>query len=177
MRLENGSIFASLGLVTPAYVRVLADLHAPPVLYSQPASQVVQAGTSVQFSVFAGGSPNLTFQWQHEGTNIPAATASSLTVSNIQVGDTGLYTVAVTNTYGGIVSAPASILLKALDVQLLAELTIQGPVGSNVQVDYSVNLRTWFPLTNFTLPSSPYKFIDLSSAGAANRFYRVNFGP
>jgi hypothetical protein len=148
-----------------------------PVIFVNPTNQIVYRGETARFSVTAGGTLPLMYQWKHDGNNIPGATNGVLTVTNVQTIDAGAYSVGVTNSVNGVVSSPASLLLKAINVQVLAELTIEGPVGSNAVVEFSNDLlqQQWQPLTNFVLPSSPYRFIDYQSRGVANRFYRVNF--
>ena len=46
------------------------------------------------------------------------------------------------------------------------------PTGFTLS-DGSVNATTWTSLTNITLPSSPYLFIDTNSTSAPSRFYRA----
>jgi hypothetical protein len=50
-----------------------------PVVLTQPAPQLLSAGGSAFFEVRAEGAQPFSYQWRHEGTNIPAATNSSLT--------------------------------------------------------------------------------------------------
>jgi hypothetical protein len=148
-----------------------------PVIFVDPTNQIVYRGETARFSVAAGGTLPLMYQWKHAGNNLPGATNAVLSVTNVQTIDLGAYSVGVTNSVSGVISAPASLLLKAINVQVLAELTIEGPVGSNAIVEFSNDLlqQQWQPLTNFVLPSSPYRFIDYQSRGVANRFYRVSF--
>jgi hypothetical protein len=68
----------------------------------------VGAGANFTLSASAIGTPPLQYQWQFSGTNIIAATNSSLTVSNAQSSSSGSYTVTVTNNFGGD-AASASI--------------------------------------------------------------------
>lgn len=63
-----------------------------------------------------------------------------------------------------------------LAIQMYAGLTITGVSGATYQIQYSTNLNSptnWTTLTNLTLPSSPYLFFDVSSAGQPMRFYRA----
>jgi hypothetical protein len=66
-----------------------------------------------------------------------------------------------------------------LSVDLYAGLMLTGTVGSNYLVQYSTTLapNTWTNLTNITLPSSPYFFLDLTAPARGARFYRVNTVP
>jgi hypothetical protein len=49
----------------------------------------------------------LTYQWKHYGTNIPGATASTLTLASIYPAQAGPYTVEVANNIGPVLSSPA----------------------------------------------------------------------
>ena len=69
--------------------------------------QNVVVGANASFSVSAGGSPPLGYQWRYNGSVVSGATASSLTLNNAQLSDAGNYTVVVTNPVGGITSAVA----------------------------------------------------------------------
>jgi ribonucleotide monophosphatase NagD (HAD superfamily) len=78
-----------------------------PSILTQPASQAVSAGGNAAFSVTVAGTPPLSYQWQFSGTNIPGATGTSLTLSNMQATQAGSYSVRVTNTFGSIMSSNA----------------------------------------------------------------------
>jgi formylglycine-generating enzyme len=55
-------------------------------------------------------------------------------------------------------------------------LTITGAVGMVCEIQYAsalVQTNIWLSLTNLTLPSNPYLWFDLTSAGVAQRFYRA----
>ncbi len=80
---------------------------AGPAIYVQPTGQTVTAGTIVSFSVTAGGTPPLSYQWQFNGTNLAGATTNAQTLANVQVSQSGSYTVQVTNLYGSVVSSNA----------------------------------------------------------------------
>jgi hypothetical protein len=61
-----------------------------------------------------------------------------------------------------------------LVINMYAGLTIFAPVGSTNQIQYVNNLNStnWTTLTNLVLPTNPYVFVDYSSAGQPQRFYR-----
>ncbi len=73
-----------------------------------------------------------------------------------------------------LVDQPASL---SLSLDMLAGLTITGPVGRKVIVTYTDGLgptTNWITLPNMILPTSPYRFVDWSSKGSEKRFYRAN---
>jgi len=88
-------------------------LAGPPVIATQPASQTVAVGASVQFAVVASGVPAPTFQWYFNGSPFNNATGTSLSFSNARGSDAGEYTVAVTNDLGSVTSAKAVLTVTA----------------------------------------------------------------
>jgi hypothetical protein len=78
-----------------------------PSIITQPASQAVIAGSSASFTVTAGGTAPLSYQWVFNGTNISAGTASTLSLTNVQQSQAGNYSVVVTNAYGAVTSSIA----------------------------------------------------------------------
>lgn len=89
------------------------EARTGPSIISHPQSQSVLPGKSVTFSVSASGTPPLSYQWRFNGTNISGATASSLTLSNVQTNDAGNYAVLVSNNDGSTLSATAILTVTA----------------------------------------------------------------
>gem|GEM_PF-5763416 len=87
----------------------------PPVILQPPQDQTVPVGGTAVFTVIAAGEPPLFYQWLHEGTNVPGATADTLVLHNVQPADAGSYVVFVTNRYGMAVSSPAVLLVEAVN--------------------------------------------------------------
>jgi len=66
----------------------------------------------VGFSVTAGGTPPLRYQWRFNATNIlSGATNSSVSLSNVQTNQAGNYSVIVTNGGGSIISSNALLIV------------------------------------------------------------------
>ena len=59
------------------------------------------------FSVTATGTTPLRYQWLFDGTNITGAVNSSLLLTNLQLGQSGSYSVVVTNVLGSATSSNA----------------------------------------------------------------------
>ena len=85
-----------------------------PAIQTQPQSQTVSAGSSVQFSVTASGRPAVSYQWNFNGTAINGATSSSYSLSNTQSGSAGNYTVIVSNVMGSVTSNQAALTVNAV---------------------------------------------------------------
>lgn len=83
----------------------------PAIILTQPFGQTVVAGSSATFSVVAGGTSPLSYQWRLNSTNITGATSNSFTLANVQATNTGNYSVVVTNAYGSATSANAMLAL------------------------------------------------------------------
>lgn len=81
----------------------------PPFLTLPPAPQTVPAGTNVSFAVSAGGTAPLRYQWRFNQAALPGATNVLLNLTNVQSGHAGDYDVVVTNLYGAITSAWATL--------------------------------------------------------------------
>jgi len=67
------------------------------------------AGSNVAFQVTATGSGTLGYQWQLNGVNITGATATSLSLTNIQPANAGTYTVIVTDSTGSTTSQASTL--------------------------------------------------------------------
>ena len=81
----------------------------PPLITVQPFGLTVIAGNNRTLGVSAGGSPPLFFQWQFNSNNVPGATNSTLSLTNVQMTDAGNYSVIVSNAFGVATSSDAVI--------------------------------------------------------------------
>jgi hypothetical protein len=52
-------------------------------------------------------------------------------------------------------------------------LTLNGPLGSNLVIQSSTNLFNWTPLTNFVITNPPIHFSDPAATNFNHRFYRA----
>jgi pectin methylesterase-like acyl-CoA thioesterase/PKD repeat protein len=88
-----------------------ATLHVliPPSITAQPTNLAVVAGNPATFSVTASGVPAVTYQWSKNGSPIGAATNSSYTIVNAQAGNSGTYSVIVSNIAGSTTSSNATL--------------------------------------------------------------------
>ncbi len=101
--LVAGQSFAVVQLGNP-------DLPQAPVIVKQPALyQSVPPGSSVQWSVAASGTGPLSYQWMFQSTPLAGANANSLALDNAQTVHAGRYQVVVSNAYGAVTSAMATL--------------------------------------------------------------------
>lgn len=84
----------------------------PPSITQQPQSQLAGTGETVTFTVLAGGSSPLTYEWRKNGAPIPGASGPVYTISSAQLEDAGTYSVAVSNPYGAATSADAVLTVR-----------------------------------------------------------------
>jgi hypothetical protein len=82
----------------------------PPVIIAEPQNQTPQVGVNATFSVQAVSVIPITYQWRKGGTNISAATNSTLTIANTQNTNAGSYDVIVANDAGLVQSLPAILV-------------------------------------------------------------------
>ena len=80
-----------------------------PNIFTNPANQSVSVGQSASFSVSATAIPNPSYQWLKNGTNLPGATSTMLTIVSVQRGDAASYSVMVSNAVGTITSSLATL--------------------------------------------------------------------
>ncbi len=98
----------SYGAVTSSVVTVGVTL-SPPIIVQQPSDQETVGLASARFEVSAVGSLPLSYQWQHNDTDIPGATAAALTLATVGQSDFGSYRALITNNYGAIFSDSATL--------------------------------------------------------------------
>jgi hypothetical protein len=105
------SAVAGGGIAPPPNANGFANfsLQAPPTITAQPQSQSLQAGSDAALSVSATGDVPLNYQWQFNGATMIDATNASLTLLSVQPAQAGGYRVVVSNAYGMITSAVATL--------------------------------------------------------------------
>jgi hypothetical protein len=106
----------------------------PPVIHSQPASLTNYVSLAATFTVTALGTPPLYYQWSKDGTNIPGATQSSLTLRPIAPADAGSYMVRVTNLSGfqDSASATLTVLPPPASLPSIPGLVVHLPFDNNL---------------------------------------------
>ena len=78
---------------------------SPPIITSQPTNQTVYAYVTVRLSVNTIGTTPISYQWSFNNTNLVNGTNATLTLTNVQLNQSGTYFVMVTNLYGATNSA------------------------------------------------------------------------
>jgi len=92
---------------------VVQATDGPPIIVLEPQSQSALSGATVSFETDATGAPFLSYQWQHNGTNLTARTNAILTLTNVQPRHWGNYALIVTNSHGAVTSSVATLIIDA----------------------------------------------------------------
>jgi hypothetical protein len=110
--LIGGHFTAVSGVNQPFLARLIGDDPAAraPVIVTQLSNQRAYYKYGAQFRVAADG-PDLQYQWQFNGVNIPGATNAAYLISGIGTNHFGTYRVVVSNSLGVATSEPASLIL------------------------------------------------------------------
>ena len=162
----------------------------PPVLVQQPTNQVAWMGGTVTFQGAASGTPPLSYQWTRAGADLPGATATALTLTNLTRHDSGTYAVRVANGGGSTLSSNAT-----LTVHVPQQLTapVLQPDGSfaftsgdadggrlepadvtGLEAQASTNLVNWIALPGpFALTNGVLSVRDAEATNQPLRFYRM----
>jgi pectate lyase len=92
----------------------------PPAIEIDTQEQTALVGQDATFNVVASGTAPLSYQWYYNtDTALTNATSSTLTLTNVQLSDSGGYSVVVTNSYGSVTSS-------------VAQLTVNVPVAPSI---------------------------------------------
>ena len=113
------------GAVTSA--PAMLSLSVPATIIVQPERVTIDAGgtntvttNTAVFSVTAVGRGALHYQWMLWGTNLPAATTSTLTLTNVSLDEAGPYNVRVTDSVQSVLSETADLTVLVAPVIYVA---------------------------------------------------------
>ena len=84
-----------------------------PTITSQPQSVVVGLNQTAAFTVGATGAPPLYYQWRKNGVSISGATTATYSIAGVTLAAAGAYDVQVSNSYGSVLSASATLSVNA----------------------------------------------------------------
>jgi uncharacterized delta-60 repeat protein len=102
-----GGLFTTINNTNWSYLgRLYGDLY-PPQFVVQPASRNTNVGANVTFSAQVSNPTTTSFQWRLNGNNISGATGTAYSLFNVQLSDTGNYSVFVGDAVGGTTSSNA----------------------------------------------------------------------
>lgn len=167
------------------HLGVFAQASAPLIL-SQPTNRLIGLGQNAMFTVNAGGTTPLKYQWRFNGTNISSATSSNYTRSNVQLSQLGYYSVVVSNSSGIAISANATLI--STNPPTMPQFTAQpvfsngavqlfftADIGRNYEFQTSSNLLQWVTLTNWFNQQVSNNFLQNNPGNSPQRYYRVHW--
>jgi alpha-tubulin suppressor-like RCC1 family protein len=153
-----------------------------PVISTPPRGRTVVAGGAVEFTCTASGTPPLNYQWRRGQTEIPGATASSLSLEDLTAADAGEYQVIVSNALGKATSAVARLTIAPLvswgahpfhesepPDGITAPAVVSGGVNHSVIVQEDGSLVHWGNLAGHNVPPDLGPLIKAS----AGKFHTV----
>jgi uncharacterized delta-60 repeat protein len=142
-----------------------AEAGPGPKITADPQSLTATEGTRVSFSVSATGTPPLSYQWLKGSSPITGATDSSYSIVSVALGDSGSYSVVVTNNAGSAQSASATLTVYP-PLQITA-----GPLDQTVPVGGTAV----FNVTAVGRPPLSYQWLKGGSpiAGATDSTYSI----
>jgi len=156
-------------------------VNARPTIVTQPTTQSAVIGADVTFAVGAGGTAPLRYQWRKNAVAIGGATNEVYALANVQTNAAADYTVVVTNNFGSVTSAVAT-----LTINLTPPVLNFAAGGGNVVMSWSTNWPgfTLQSTTNMNLPGawasnppppvvSGASFVVTNAISGEQRFYRL----
>jgi hypothetical protein len=109
----------------------------------------------------ADGTPAMNYQWMFQETNLPGATNASLIITNIQVNQTGYYSVLANNNLGSALSSNAVLTVVGLPPVFTLE-----PASQSVKLGNTAQFGT--DATGSAPLSYQWKFQGTNLIGATN---------
>jgi DNA-binding beta-propeller fold protein YncE len=117
----------------------------PPIITSQPISQVFSVGANVTLSVGVIGTPPFGYQWISNNVAVPGATNATFLLTNVNTSDSGSYSVLVTNSFGSELSGNAVLFLPAVAItQPASDISSTGAVLNGSVTLGSDETLAWF---------------------------------
>jgi alpha-tubulin suppressor-like RCC1 family protein len=146
-------------------------------IMTQPKSQQSFVGADVTLSVGVAGPQPIYYQWRFNGSSLPGQTNDSLTLTNLQLIQSGPYSVVVSNAFASVTSSPAVVYISQYQVRAWGTNLVW---GSDVPQDldlvaigagfyYYMVLRsdgtlvTWGPNNSVTPPAGLSNVVAIAS--------------
>lgn len=127
-----------------AFVTAFEGPPTPPRIEQQPLAQAAVIGSSLTLGVLASGSEPLFYQWRKDGTpltegaRLSGTSTDSLGLSGLTLGDSGPYTVTVSNVYGVATSAVALVTVGEAPALTSQPQTLKALAGDTVRFAVTV---------------------------------------
>jgi len=159
-----------------------ASVNAP-VITAEPADDTVAEGNTAAFQVAATGAAP-TYQWFFNTTNLLAGqTSNVLTLTNVQPGDAGAYSVTVSNSGGSTNSTVAmlTVLVPPTITSIIAtgtnvSISLPSLIGLNYTLEYTDTLDNpvWTPIAPTVPGTGDVIVLQDPNPSPTSRYYRVS---
>ena len=151
---------------------IRANFGVLPMVSITPSNQTVLAGSNALLTATAYGPSPLNYQWQNALGAIPGATNAMLTIYDAQPGSAGNYWVVVSNSFGSVTSAVATVAVIGLpsitNQSVPATVTIGHTASFVVGASGWPNLSYQWLLNGTNLPGATNAVLTLANAFPAN---------
>ncbi|WP_319800641.1 autotransporter-associated beta strand repeat-containing protein [Luteolibacter arcticus] len=174
----NGLYVDASQLAVDGTLRVVTDTRPPSFTgpLEATATELLE-GQAVTLSAPVTGGWPISYQWLFNGVPIPGPTTAAHTIATARPGDTGDYTVTITNPYGTTTST-VPVLLKVAGMQMDVATTADGFMElahdtmpfQHYQVFATENLGTWSAATPVFLGNGSRALHELPMDGKPSQF-------
>ncbi len=161
---------------------MLSIMDSAPVITLQPADQNVQESNAVTFTVAAIGNKPFYYQWSYgdwnSATNIDGATNATLILTNLQLSDSGVYSVTVSNDIDVTASYGATLTVYELPAITSQPTNTVVAVRSNAEFSVSVSGTgpfnyQWYQNQTNSVPGGDSTLIVPNAQATDAGFYNV----
>ncbi len=138
-----------------------------PAFTSPPGSLVVLTGNNASFNATVVGTLPVYYQWNYNGTPILGATSLTLSLMNVQLTNSGSYTLTASNSAGIVTSSPAILTVTPLIPVVNTDYNLvgfgQNTTGGGVLLDSDPNHAHIYTATDLevALNSKTVKVIEI----------------
>ena len=154
-------------------ITIIANSGTAPVITNQPVSLTNNVSSNAAFTVTAGTAP-LHYQWYfNTNTALLNATNTSLTLTNIQLTNTGNYRVIITNSSGSVTSSFATLTVWQPPIIANDLLSLTNLVSSNATLTINASgtpalKYQWYFNTNTSLLNATNTSLTLTNLQLTN---------
>jgi hypothetical protein len=149
-----------------------------PTILILPQTQTAEEGAAVGLWARASSSLPLLYLWYFNATNLVSySTNCDLNLTNVQLPQSGAYTVVFSNVLGAVTSSPAMLnVIAAVERRPVPGIKLTGEATSLLNVDYASTLApapNWTALGSVSLTGMSQYSFDLTLPLPPQRFYRA----
>ncbi len=173
-RFEGTATFGSISFpATPGGGDMfIASLNAEFDIVQHPQGATQPRGGSATFTVATSTAVPLTYQWLFDGQPIQGATASTLTLNNLQVTNAGNYSVLISAATGAIESDAATLVVTEPPLFTSNPASLRVVPGTNVTLTVTTAgpkpIGYQWRFNNFNIPGATNPSVTLTNVTTAN---------